>query len=72
MFEESSQGAVSAVTATVLIISLVLLVGGLLAASYAFDPANDETMNLWLFAGGLIATVLGFAIPFSLLPSSGK
>lgn len=72
LFEESSQGAVSAITATVLVLSLILMLGGLLLMAYAFQQELPETPSAWMFSIGLLATVLGFAIPFNLLPSSGK
>lgn len=72
LFEESSQGAVSAVTAVVLVLSIVLAFGGLVLMSYGFSSEHTEMMSFSIFAGGLLATVLGFAIPFNLLPSSGK
>jgi len=72
LFEESSQGAVSAVTAVVLILSIALGFGGLVVMSYAFGSEHSELMSFGIFSGGLLATVLGFAIPFNLLPSSGR
>jgi len=72
LFEESSQGAVSAVTATILIVSVVLMLGGLLLMSLAFQKDLADSPSTWMFVAGLFATVVGFAIPFNLLPSSGK
>jgi len=76
LFEESSQGAVSAVTATVFVLSMVLMVGGLVLSAYAFNAdggaGHGEGPSVVLFVVGLLATVLGFAVPFNLLPSSGK
>lgn len=72
LFEESSQGAVSAITAFILILSLVLVAGGMVLASYAFQPGLDQHVMAFVFAGGLLATVLGFAVPFNLLPGTGK
>lgn len=72
LFEESSQGAVSAITAVMLVLSLVLMLGGLLVSAYAFNTDLGDGTATWLFVGGLLATVLGFALPFNLLPSSGK
>ncbi len=72
LFEESSQGAVSAVTATMFVLSMVLMVGGLILSAYAFNTQHGDGPSVVLFVGGLIATVLGFALPFNLLPSSGK
>lgn len=69
LFEESSQGAVSAVTAFVSIISFVLAFGGIIVAGYAFGadvPAAE------LFVGGMLASFLGFALPFTFLPLIGK
>lgn len=72
LFEESSQGAVSAVTASVLIISIVLAFGGLVLMGYSFHQDLEETPSAWMFVVGLLSTTLGFAIPFNLLPSTGK
>ncbi|GAA2186945.1 MULTISPECIES: hypothetical protein [Leucobacter] len=71
LFEESSQGAVSAVTAIVFVISIVLVLGGFVIMSYGVNPELGAA-ELWTFAGGLAAASLGFALPFSLLPISGK
>lgn len=69
LFEESSQGAVSAVTALVVILSFVLVFGGMVLFSYGFG--NGE-LDLPIFAGGLAATILGFVLPFGVLPALGK
>jgi hypothetical protein len=69
LFEESSQGAVSAVTALVFILSLVLVFGGMIVFSYAFGAGAADIL---LFSGGLAATVLGFILPFAWLPAIGK
>lgn len=72
LFEESSQGGVSAVTAISFILSFVLTVGGFILMSYGFNPSMGGTFELWMFTGGLIATIVGFALPFALLPLTGK
>ncbi|MBL3686528.1 hypothetical protein D3248_06125 [Leucobacter zeae] len=72
LFEESSQGAVSAVTAIVFLLSLVLVIGGFVLMSYGFNIEVGGTVEFWTFAGGLAATVLGFILPFTLLPAIGK
>ena len=72
LFEESSQGAVSAVTAVGFLLSLVLVIGGFVLMSYGFNLDITSTAEFWTFAGGLAATVLGFMIPFTLLPAIGK
>lgn len=69
LFEESSRGAVSAVTVFTLIISFVLAFGGLILAGYAF---GQDVPAIELFSIGIIASFLGFAIPTSLLPATGK
>ena len=69
LFEESSQGAVSAVTAVVFLLSLVLMLGGMVLSSYAFHAGGPD---LYLFSFGLAATVLGFMLPFTFLPAIGK
>ena len=69
LFEESSQGAVSAVTALVFTLSMVLVFGGMIVFSYGFGAGDADIL---LFAGGLAATVLGFILPFTWLPAIGK
>lgn len=71
LFEESSQGAVSAVTAFVFILSVVLVFGGMVLASYGFGQATEQ-QDLLLFSGGLAAIVLGLILPFTWLPAIGK
>ncbi|RGE23664.1 hypothetical protein [Leucobacter sp. wl10] len=71
LFEESSQGAVSAVTGVVFALSMVLVLGGFWLMSFAVNP-DLGAAELWAFAGGLAATVIGFALPFALLPALGK
>lgn len=69
LFEESSQGAVSAVTAFAFVVSVVLFFGGILLSSYAFELGHDEAL---IFGAGLLATCLGAIIPFAWLPAIGK
>lgn len=69
LFEESSQGAVSAVTAVVFTLSIVLAFGGMIVSSYAFGAGDAD---IPLFAGGLLATTIGFILPFTWLPAIGK
>ena len=69
LFEESSQGAVSAVTALVFTLSMVLVFGGMIVSSYAFGAGDADIL---LFSGGLAATILGFVLPFTWLPAIGK
>jgi hypothetical protein len=69
LFEESSQGAVSAATVIVFVFSVVLVFGGMVVFSYAFGP---ESFNFEIFAGGLVASIVGFLLPFTLLPAIGK
>lgn len=71
LFEESSQGAVSAVTAIVFVISIVLAFGGFVLMSYGVNPELGAA-EVWTFSAGLAATILGFALPFTLLPLTGK
>lgn len=71
LFEESSQGAVSAVTAVVFVLSMILVVGGFVLMSYGIQPSLGAA-ELWTFAAGLVATILGFMIPFTFLPAIGK
>lgn len=69
LFEESSQGAVSAITAFVSVIAIVMAFGGIILAGYAFGadvPAAE------LFVGGMLISFFGFALPFSVLPLFGK
>lgn len=69
LFEESSQGAVSAVTAIGFVLSVLLLVGGMVLGSYAFGA---ESGSLLLFAAGLAAMTLGCMLPFTMLSATGK
>lgn len=69
LFEESSQGAVSAVTALVFILSMVLMFGGMVLSSYGFGAGDAD---LALFCWGLAATTLGMVLPFTWLPAIGK
>lgn len=71
LFEESSQGAVSAVTAVIFVLSMVLVLGGFVLMSYGVNPALGAA-EAFTFAGGLAATILGFIIPFTWLPATGK
>ncbi|UOQ58197.1 hypothetical protein MUN78_04955 [Leucobacter allii] len=71
LFEESSQGAVGAVTAVVFILSMVLAFGGFVLMSYGVNPELGAA-EVWTFAAGLAATILGFVIPFTWLPAIGK
>lgn len=72
LFEESSQGAVSAVTAVMFVLSFLLSMGGLVVMSYGFTGNLDPTAELLTFSGGLAMSVIGFALPFNILPSTGK
>ena len=69
LFEESSQGAVSAVTALVFTLSMVLVFGGMIVSSYAFGAGDADIL---LFSGGLAATIIGLILPFNWLPAIGK
>ncbi|GAA1317281.1 hypothetical protein ACFSWE_10770 [Leucobacter albus] len=72
LFEESSQGSVSAITAVVFVLSFALAMGGIVLASYGFNPSLGATTELFLFAGGLVLSVIGFVLPFTILPKLGK
>ena len=72
LFEESSRGAVSMVTGLVMIVSMVLLIGGIVVLSYGFNIAIPGTTELFTFCAGLVAVTLGFALPFTILPAIGK
>ena len=72
LFEESSQGAVSAITAFVFVVSIILEFGGIYLMSLGFDSGLSAELSLWLFGGGLAASVLGFALPFTILSATGK
>ena len=69
LFEESSQGAVSAVTAIVFVLSAVLVFGGMVLFSFGF---GTEGADLPIFTAGLLAVIVGFVLPFSTLPATGK
>lgn len=71
LFEESSQGAVSAITAFVFVLSAVLVVGGFVLTSYGIQPSLGAA-EIWLFTGGVTASIIGFLIPFTILPAIGK
>ncbi|MFC5338695.1 hypothetical protein [Leucobacter denitrificans] len=72
LFEESSQGGVSAVTAVVFVLSFILAMGGLVLMSYGFNTDLTPTTEMLIFSGGLIASFIGFALPFAILPPTGK
>lgn len=69
LFEESSQGSVSAVTALVFVVSAVLVFGGMYLLGCAFEA---EAADLWFFSGGLAAMFVGLMLPFAWLPAIGK
>lgn len=72
LFEESSQGAVSLATAVGFIFGLVLMLGGLLLLSYAFSSSLEPMVAMAMFAGGLVSSWLGFAIPFAFMGRSSR
>lgn len=69
LFEESSQGAVSAISAFTIVISVLLAFGGLIVSGYAF---GQDVPAVELFVIGLVMTFAGFAIPTTFLPLTGK
>lgn len=69
LFEESSQGAVGAITAFMVIISFVLVFGGILLMSYAF---GSDVPGALFFSLGLGASTLGFILPLWVLPATRK
>lgn len=69
LFEESSQGAVSAVTAFAFVLALILFFGGLVLSSYGFGAGEN---GMLLFVLGLASSTLGFLVPFAILPATGK
>lgn len=71
LFEESSQGAVGAMTVIMFVLSAALVLGGFILMGYGVN-IELGTLELWTFSGGLAATTLGFLIPFSILPAIGK
>ena len=71
LFEESSQGAVGAMTAVMFILSAILMFGGFVLMGYGVNLSLG-TMELWVFTAGLAATTLGFLIPTAILPAIGK
>lgn len=72
LFEESSQGSVSAITAVVFIFSFALAMGGIVLATYGFNPSLGMSKELFIFAGGLLLSTIGFILPFAVLPKLGK
>ncbi|QIM18832.1 hypothetical protein G7066_09935 [Leucobacter coleopterorum] len=71
LFEESSQGAVGAITGVLFVLSVVLMLGGFILMAYGIQPSLGAA-ELWTFCGGLAATIVGFIIPFAILPATGK
>ncbi|QIK62455.1 hypothetical protein G7068_03930 [Leucobacter viscericola] len=71
LFEESSQGAVGAITGVLFILSVVLILGGFVLMGYGIQPSLGAA-EVWTFVGGLASTILGFMIPFGILPATGK
>lgn len=71
LFEESSQGAVGAMTVIMFVLSVALVLGGFILMGYGVN-IELGTLELWTFSGGLAATTLGFILPFSILPAIGK
>lgn len=71
LFEESSQGAVSAVTAVAFVFAFILVFGGMILMSYGFGSGAENT-DLTIFTFGLAATFLGMFVPFGLLSMTGK
>lgn len=72
LFEESSRGGVSAITAVFFVLSIVLSMGGIVLMSYGFNITVGAVTELWLFVGGLVAAIVGFVLPFTVLPALGK
>ena len=50
---------------------MVLVVGGFILMSYGIQPSLGAA-EMWTFAAGLAATILGFVVPFTILPAIGK
>lgn len=71
LFEESSQGSVSAITGVMFILSFVLVIGGFVLMGYGVNIALGE-IELVTFASGLAVTTLGFLLPFTIMPAIGK
>lgn len=71
LFEESSQGAVGAMTAVMFILAFIFMFGGFIIMGYGVNLSLGE-MELWVFAAGLASTTLGFLIPTAILPAIGK
>lgn len=72
LFEESSRGAVSAITALVVVVSFVLAFGGMVLGGYAFTSGMEDLQAAILFSASLAITAIGFALPFNILPAIGK
>lgn len=71
LFETNSRGSVSVFTAVAFIVAFALQIATLLLSSYAFQ-AGLGADGLWLMAGAVLCSSLGFWIPFGLLPALGK
>ena len=69
LFEESSQGSVSAVTAIAFVLAFVLFFGGMMLGGYAFGV---DGLDIWIFSASLAAMTVGLMIPTVFLPAIGK
>ncbi|MGR4010661.1 hypothetical protein [Leucobacter sp. 1207-22] len=72
LFEESSQGATSAITVIGFVISCVFVFGGFYLFGAGFNAELPQMTQLAIFSGGLLAQLVGWGIPFVVLPAIGK
>ncbi|MBC9944578.1 hypothetical protein ICL81_08660 [Leucobacter sp. cx-328] len=72
LFEESSQGATSAITVIGFLLSCVFVFGGFYLFGAGFNAELPLMTQLSIFAGGLVAELIGWMIPFVFLPAIGK
>lgn len=72
LFAESSRGAVSAVTFFGFILAAILFFGGMVVFSYGFGSSVAPDTAFAIFTGGLVASFLGVAIAFGIIPALEK
>lgn len=65
LFEESSRGKIGAGKVILFILGAVLIFGGMYVMSLGFSAALSSAGQFWVYTIGLVATIAGFAIPFS-------
>ena len=69
LFDEASNGGVGALTALVFVLGMALVIGGSVLLSYVFSWDANIPLG---FTGGFLMITIGFFLPFTALPASGK